>query len=42
MGRQEAEMLHRFPLVKDTKTVDGRFGGIFEVEQVFEGKFVEA
>ncbi len=36
MGRQEAEMLHRFRLVKGAKTADGRLGGIFEVKQVLE------
>jgi len=42
MGRQEAEMLHRFRLVKGAKTADSRLGGIFESQQVLEGKFVEA
>src|SRR5258708_22333906 len=41
MGRQEAEMLHRFRLVKGAKTADSRLGGIFESQQVLEGKFVE-
>ena len=41
MGRQEAEMLHRFRLVKGAKTADGRLGGGFDVEQVFERKLFE-
>jgi hypothetical protein len=36
MGLQEAEMLHRFRFVKGPKTADGRLGGIFAAEQVFE------
>ena len=42
MGPQNAEMLHRFQLVKGTKTADGRLGGIFEIQLILKGKFVEA
>ena len=42
MGRQEAEMLHRFRLVKGAKTTDRMLGGIFDIQQILEGKFVEA
>jgi len=29
-------------LVKGAKTADGRLGGIFDIQQILEGKFVEA
>src|SRR6267142_1709715 len=41
MGLQEAEMLHRFCCVEDTKAADDRFRGIFEIENIFEGEFFE-
>src|SRR5713226_5621843 len=42
MGLQQAEMLHRFGSVQDLKTADGGFCGVFEIEKIFERKFLEA